>query len=80
MQVMGVRPSQPHSYEHLCHEGGAPRFLLHLREPADARLREELLERRLECAIGVSYRPGTELQSHYFHASLPRQFDEWIWR
>jgi protein-L-isoaspartate(D-aspartate) O-methyltransferase len=27
----------------------------------------------------VIYRPETELQSHYFHASLPRQFDEWIW-
>jgi erythromycin esterase-like protein len=30
-------------------------------------------------AIGVIYRPETELQSHYFGASLPRQFDEWIW-
>jgi erythromycin esterase-like protein len=34
---------------------------------------------RLERAIGVIYRPETELQSHYFSASLPRQFDEWIW-
>jgi protein-L-isoaspartate(D-aspartate) O-methyltransferase len=25
------------------------------------------------------YRPDTELQSHYFHATLPHQFDEWIW-
>jgi protein-L-isoaspartate(D-aspartate) O-methyltransferase len=25
------------------------------------------------------YRPDTELQSHYFHASLPYQFDEYIW-
>jgi protein-L-isoaspartate(D-aspartate) O-methyltransferase len=33
----------------------------------------------LERAIGVIYRPETELQSHYFPATLPRQFDEWIW-
>jgi protein-L-isoaspartate(D-aspartate) O-methyltransferase len=25
------------------------------------------------------YRPETELQSHYFEAVLPRQFDEYIW-
>ena len=25
------------------------------------------------------YRPQTEIQSHYFHASLPRQFDEYVW-
>jgi erythromycin esterase-like protein len=30
---------------------------------------------RLERAIGVIYRPDTERLSHYFSASLPRQFD-----
>eukprot|EP00198_Chlamydomonas_reinhardtii_P010076 XP_001699413.1 flagellar associated protein [Chlamydomonas reinhardtii] len=30
---------------------------------------------RLQRAIGVVYRPDTELQSHYFEADLPRQFD-----
>ena len=34
---------------------------------------------RLERAIGVIYRPATELQSHYFPAALADQFDEWIW-
>ncbi len=34
---------------------------------------------RLERAIGVVYRPETELQSHYFHAILPQQFDEYVW-
>jgi protein-L-isoaspartate(D-aspartate) O-methyltransferase len=38
-----------------------------------------LAEPRLERAIGVIYRPETELQSHYFQASLPHQFDEYIW-
>ena len=37
------------------------------------------MRERLERAIGVIYRPESELASHYFHASLPRQFDEWIW-
>ena len=25
------------------------------------------------------YRPDTELPSHYFQSSLPRQFDEYVW-
>lgn len=25
------------------------------------------------------YRPETEQHSHYYHASLPQQFDEYIW-
>ena len=79
MQVMNVRPSHPRSYEHLAHESGVRNFLLPLRQPADSALRELLLGERLERAIGVIYRPDTELQSHYFAASLPRQFDEWIW-
>jgi erythromycin esterase-like protein len=29
----------------------------------------------LERAIGVIYRPETELQSHYFEADLTQQFD-----
>ena len=38
-----------------------------------------LLEPRLERAIGVIYRPETELQSHCFRAALPLQFDEYLW-
>jgi hypothetical protein len=34
---------------------------------------------RLERAIGVIYRPETEMASHYFRANLPQQFDEYIW-
>ncbi len=79
MQVMQVRPSHPESYERLCHEAEVPAFLLHLREPERVDLRSELEAARLERAIGVVYRPDTELQSHYFHAVLPRQFDEYVW-
>jgi protein-L-isoaspartate(D-aspartate) O-methyltransferase len=52
---------------------------LHLRSPIAANLAEGLSRPRLERAIGVIYRPETELQSHYFQAVLPRQFDEYIW-
>ncbi len=79
MQRMRVRPARADSYERLCHESGVPAFLLHLREPARAELRDELADPRLERAIGVVYRPDTELQSHYFQAILPAQFDEYIW-
>ena len=34
---------------------------------------------RLERAIGVIYRPETELLSHYFDAILPEQFDAYLW-
>ena len=79
MEVKRVRPAHADSYEHLCHETGDPAFLLHLREPRRAELRSELAVPRLERAIGVIYRPETEMQSHYFEASLPVQFDEYIW-
>jgi erythromycin esterase-like protein len=67
-----VRPSLDGSYERLFHDAGLERFLLRLRQPA---VREALLPSRLERAIGVIYRPGTERMSHYFRAHLPDQFD-----
>ncbi|TFG87630.1 MAG: protein-L-isoaspartate(D-aspartate) O-methyltransferase [Chromatiales bacterium] len=79
MQTKSVRPALDESYERLCHEAGEPNFLLSLRHPGSASLRSGLLKARLERAIGVIYRPETELQSHYFQAVLPRQFDEYIW-
>ena len=79
MQRMRVRPAHESSYERLCHDSGVPAFWLHLRDPRRRAIREELLPPRLERAIGVIYRPETELASHYFYASLPLQFDELIW-
>jgi protein-L-isoaspartate(D-aspartate) O-methyltransferase len=79
MERMQVRPAHPTSYEALCHQTGVPGFLLPLRTPAREAVREELSPPRLERAIGVIYRPDTELQSHYFDAELPRQFDEYCW-
>jgi protein-L-isoaspartate(D-aspartate) O-methyltransferase len=79
MAVKRVRPAHPESYERLCHDSARPAFLLALRRPAHAAIRQELMPPRLERAIGVVYRPETELQSHYFQAILPVQFDEYVW-
>ena len=79
MERMRVRPARSDSYERLCHDARVPAFMLHLRDPLRDALREELAEARLERAIGVVYRPDTELQSHYFQAVLPAQFDEYVW-
>jgi protein-L-isoaspartate(D-aspartate) O-methyltransferase len=79
MEVKDVRPAHPESYERICHEAGFEAFLLALREPAREAVREELMPPRLERAIGVIYRPESEMLSHYFQAVLPRQFDEYIW-
>ena len=79
MERMRVRPSRADSYERLCHDSTVPAFMLHLRDPIRRELRDELAEPRLERAIGVVYRPESELASHYFQAVLPAQFDEYIW-
>src|SRR6516164_2254847 len=64
------------SYEDVCHQTGKRSFLLNLRLESGER---EFRNPRLERAIGVIYRPETELASHYFQAVLPEQFDEFIW-
>lgn len=79
MEIKTVRPSLPDSYERLCHETGVPGFMLGLRDSESDSLRRGLMKPRLQRAIGVIYRPETEFASHYFHAALPRQFDEYIW-
>jgi protein-L-isoaspartate(D-aspartate) O-methyltransferase len=78
MEIKTVRPSHPRSYERACHDSGKPRFMLPLRGDRTG-AREALMKPRLERAIGVIYRPQTELASHYFEAVLPLQFDEYIW-
>jgi erythromycin esterase-like protein len=77
MEVKQVRPSHRDSYERLCHDSGGGRFLLDMARHEKLSLR--LTEPRLERFIGVIYRPETELASHYAEASLPRQFDAWVW-
>ncbi|MEQ1577522.1 MAG: protein-L-isoaspartate(D-aspartate) O-methyltransferase [Hyphomicrobium sp.] len=79
MQVMAVRPAHPQSYERLFHMTNTPGLLLPLRGGAREDLYKHLVKPRLERAIGVIYRPDSELASHYFEAVLPHQFDEYIW-
>ena len=67
-----VRPAHPASHEALLHEVDAPSFWVSTHDPASA---DALRSPRLERAIGVIYRPETELQSHYFDARLADQFD-----
>jgi len=68
-----VNPSLPESYERVFHDTGIPAFMLLFDE--SPRAVEALTPERLERAIGVIYAPRTERYSHYFDASLPRQFD-----
>ena len=68
-----VRPALPESYEALFHDAGTSGFLLTMRDDADCAA--GLREPRLQRAIGVIYRPGTERLSHYLQARLPDQFD-----
>ncbi len=71
-EVMAVRPAHPESYERLFHDAEVPAFRLRAAPSRGVpRSREELEAPRLERAIGVIYRPETELQSHYFQAVLP---------
>ena len=79
MEIKAVRPSRPDSYEALCHEIGYERFLLDLRAGARDDLRGVLAQPRLERYIGVVYRPDTERWSHYGYATLPDQYDAFVW-
>ena len=79
MLVKTVRPALARSYESLFHGAAHARFMLPLRHLTSAALRRRLQAPRLERAIGVIYRPETERASHYFQATLPNQFDEFIW-
>jgi protein-L-isoaspartate(D-aspartate) O-methyltransferase len=74
-----VRPSHEESYERLLHDSGVPAFFLDLQNPEAPELQRLLATPRLERAIGVIYRPETELQSHYFHAALTDRYDDYAW-
>jgi erythromycin esterase-like protein len=67
-----VRPARQGSSEALFHAVHLPQFYV---VTGDDSVSGVLSEPRLERAIGVIYRPETELQSHYFEARLARQFD-----
>ena len=79
MEVKQIQPSHIDSYEYLFHQVKTDNLLLPLRQLRHEKIGKKLATERLERAIGVIYRPESELQSHYFYAALPHQFDEYIW-
>lgn len=79
MEIKPVRHSRADSYEALFHEIGHERFLLDMREGQQDAVRRILAPPRLERYIGVIYRPETERWSHYSHATLPDQYDAFLW-
>jgi erythromycin esterase-like protein len=78
MEIKTVMPAVPESYENICHQTGKGSFFLDLSQ-SSLGCGEGFSKPRLERAIGVIYRPESELASHYFHAVLPEQFDEYVW-
>ncbi len=68
---MNLRSGLVGSYETLFHGVGIPAFVLPMKEE----IAGHLAPKRLQRAVGVVYRPYTERASHYYEASLSRQFD-----
>jgi erythromycin esterase-like protein len=64
------------SYERQLQDASIPRFLLDMSQ--DGR-RDWLRKQRLERVHWRIYRPNTEPMSHYADASLPQQFDAFLW-
>jgi erythromycin esterase-like protein len=79
MEIKTVLPARSDSYERVFRQAGRARSLTEWHRPDRRELRDVLSAPRLERAIGVIYRPETELYSHYFEAVLPEQFDAYVW-
>ncbi len=79
MEVMRVRPARDDSWEGAFRHTGIARFLTDWRGKAKEELVSALSQPLLERAIGVVYRPHSELSSHYFEAVLADQFDAFVW-
>ncbi len=65
-----LRPSLERSWERALHEVGLRRFCL-ITDDARGALDHERLHR----AVGVVYRPQSELESHYYSSRLGQQYD-----
>lgn len=79
MEIKTVRPARPDSWEHAFRRSGLSRSLTDWRGFDRPALTAALSDALLERAIGVVYRPDTELLSHYFQAVLAEQFDAYVW-
>jgi len=79
MQVMELRPARQHSWEEAFRRTGHARSLTDWRGAKRRGLANILSQTLLERAVGVVYRPQSELSSHYFEAVLADQFDAYVW-
>jgi erythromycin esterase-like protein len=79
MEIKRVRPAREDSWESAFRHTGIARSLTDWRGERRKELAAPLSEVLLERAIGVIYRPETELASHYFEAVLADQFDAYVW-
>jgi erythromycin esterase-like protein len=77
MEIKALRPARPDSYEYAFRKTGLARSLTEWRGGGE--LAEILRQPLLERAVGVIYRPESELMSHYFEAILSEQFDAYVW-
>ncbi len=79
MEVMQLRPARAHSWEEAFCRAGHASSLTDWRGGKRHGLDGVLSQSLLERAVGVIYRPQSELSSHYFEAVLADQFDAWVW-
>ena len=79
MEIMAVRSARDDSWEGAFRLTGLSRSLTDWRARKDSELVAALSAVLLERAIGVVYRPQSELTSHYFEAVLADQFDAYVW-
>lgn len=79
MEIMRVRRARDDSWEGMFRKTGLARSLTDWRGGKKRDLVGALSHALLERAIGVVYRPESELTSHYFESVLADQFDAWVW-
>ena len=79
MRIMNVLPARNDSYEALFRQTEISCSLTDWTSPQRQEIRDALSVSKLERAIGVVYRPDTELMSHYFKAVMSEQFDAFVW-
>ena len=79
METKDIRPPRPDSIEALCHDVDYERFLWDFQKDRSGAFHHLLSAPRLQRYIGVIYRPETERASHYSPASLPDQYDAFVW-
>ena len=79
MEIRTIRPPRADSYEALCHDVDLERFLWDFKKDRSGAFHRLLSTPRLQRYIGVIYRPETERASHYSSATLPDQYDAFVW-